>query len=313
VALNRARLARARADADAAAAEAAARRASARAAAPAAWEQRGVEFECTRLADTAAQAHTRARAAAAAEAAAAAAAAQTQAQHARQFGSCSGAYGPVAAAAGGASAAGDCGRNFANDSSMLLSSAAAGFAPLLARAQAQAAAAPQWYPAEAADAAAAAARASGCARARPSYDAADWATYAPPPQITAATYSAAPAPAAPTREECGSFAHAATDTAVTYPVAVALPLKLGLALTNTPNGRGCYVKAVAPGSLAERVGVATGDKVVYLNNRLTRTLSEYGWAMDMARRDVEEGGGNVVAVQFARGERLRLVLYLPVA
>ena len=144
-----------------------------------------------------------------------------------------------------------------------------------------------------------------------------WAIFAPAPAaaapapFAAAAAASAPAPSKPITVP--SFANAATDTAVTYPVAVALPLKLGLALTHTPNNRGCYVKALAPQSVAAAVGVAVGDRVVYVNNRLTRSLSEFSWAMDMAAKDVSENGGNVVAVQFARGENTRLILYLPVA
>ena len=91
-----------------------------------------------------------------------------------------------------------------------------------------------------------------------------------------------------------------------------LPLVLGLELRGCANGAGCAVASVDPSGPAAACGIEVGDVVIYVNNRRTRTLSEYVWAAGLAATDVATAMTNNVSLQLLRGD-MRFMFVVPIA
>jgi len=55
-----------------------------------------------------------------------------------------------------------------------------------------------------------------------------------------------------------------------------------------------------PQGLGERLGLQLGDVIIYVNNRLTRNVNDYMWAMQAALDDIARGIEKTITFQVLR-------------
>jgi len=63
---------------------------------------------------------------------------------------------------------------------------------------------------------------------------------------------------------------------------------------------GCHVMWLKPQGLGERLGLQLGDVIIYVNNRLTRNVNDYMWAMQAALDDIARGIEKTITFQVLR-------------